>query len=95
MLYRYTVHPKGLDPFQAAKAWHLRSKEKLSWKTIRQQVRTADGGRPGRKALTEAVWRIDAQRNTAAFRRTGMPELKCHRCGRKQLCTVFGERRVA
>ena len=24
MLFRYSVHPKGLDPFQAAKALHLR-----------------------------------------------------------------------
>ena len=31
MLFRYSVHPKGLDPFQAAKALHLRVQEGLSW----------------------------------------------------------------
>ena len=52
MLFRCTIHPHGLDPFQAAKAWQLRTREKLSWRAIRLQVRTVSGGRPGRKALT-------------------------------------------
>ena len=43
MLFRCVVHPKGLNPFQAAKAWHLRVRDGLAWKEVRAQVRTIKG----------------------------------------------------
>ena len=32
MLVQSSVHPNGLNPFQAAKAWHLRKVQRLPWK---------------------------------------------------------------
>ena len=40
MLFRCVVHPKGLDPFQAAKAWHLRIRDGLTWKEVRAVITT-------------------------------------------------------
>ena len=57
MLFRYTVHPKGVDPFQAAKAWHLRCHEGLPWKRVRMLGRTVSGAPPGQDALEDAVAR--------------------------------------
>ena len=72
MIVQCSVHPKGLDPFQSAKAWHLRKVQRLPWKAVREQLRTASGGRAQRDSVVNAVRRIDDQRNTAAFRRTGV-----------------------
>ena len=41
-----TLHPKGLDPFQAVKAWLLRKKLKQLWRDVRKQVRTVSGNLP-------------------------------------------------
>ena len=40
------LHPKGLTPFEAAKAWHLRQAQKLPRHSVREQVRTISGERP-------------------------------------------------
>ena len=40
MIFRYAIHRKGLDPFQAAKAWRLRVQQGLPWKAVRALVRT-------------------------------------------------------
>ena len=64
MIFRCTVHPKGLDPFQAAKAWHLRVQQGLPWKVVRSLVRTASNEAPGQDALEDAVARVDKQRRT-------------------------------
>ena len=56
MLFQYVVHPKGLDPFQAAKAWHLRIQSCLPWKMVRAQVRTVSGTEPGQDALADAYF---------------------------------------
>ena len=45
MKHTFVVHPSGLDPFKAVKAWHLRQTAKLSWREVRAQVRTASRGR--------------------------------------------------
>ena len=87
MIVQCSVHPKGLDPFQSAKAWHLRKVQRLPWKAVREQLRTASGGRPQRVSVVNAVRRIDDQRNTAAFRRTGVASTAYRNCGRKQLLT--------
>ena len=87
MIVQCSVHPKGLDPFQSAKAWHLRKVQRLPWKAVREQLRTASGGRPQRDSVVNAVRRIDDQRNTAAFRRTGVASTAYRNCGRKQLLT--------
>ena len=76
------LHPKGLTPFEAAKAWHLREVQKLPWHAVRDQVRSISGERPKRHALSHAVRRIQTQRHTAAFRRTGTATTAYSSCDR-------------
>ena len=84
MKHTFVVHPHGLDPFQAAKAWQLRKVVGLPWNLLS----TVDGGRPGRRGMEAAVRRIDAQWHTAAFRRTGAARLAYGNCGRKPSLTA-------
>ena len=87
MHIRTSVHPRGLDPFQSAKAWMLRKKLRLSWKEVRNQVHTVSGDRPRRHAVHDAVARVDAQQHQAHFRRTGIADLAYQNCGRKPVLT--------
>ena len=87
MLLRYAVHPKGLDPFQAAKAWLLRVEQGLPWQQVRSLVRTASGMPPGQDALEDAVARVDAQHHTAEFARSGAATMGYARCGRTPMLT--------
>ena len=63
-----TLHPRGLDPFQSAKAWFLRKKSKLPWKDVRKQVRTVNGQLPGQRALENAVCTVNVEAEQAASR---------------------------
>ena len=85
MLFRCVVHPKGLNPFQAAKAWHLRVRDGLAWKEVRAQVRTINGTHPGQDAVEDAVARVEAQRHTHDFQKTGVAKYRYSRCGRAPL----------
>ena len=76
MIFRYTAHPKGLDPFQAAKAWHLRCHEGLPWKAVRSLVRTVSGAPPGQDALEDAAARVDTQHCTAALKKSGAADAR-------------------
>ena len=58
------LHPKGLTPFEAAKAWHLRQVQKLPWRNVREQVRAISGEHPNKHALVHAVKRVHSQRHT-------------------------------
>ena len=51
MKYEFVTHPAGLNPYQAAKAWHLRKFAKLPWRQVRTQLLTVSGRRPNRKAM--------------------------------------------
>ena len=83
MKYSFVAHPAGLNPFQAAKAWHLRKCSKLPWREVRTQLLTVSGRCPNRKAMFHAAARIDAQQHTASFRHTGAAKLAYQNCGRK------------
>ena len=76
MLFQCVVHPKGLDPFQAAKAWHLRVQQGMSWLQVRAQVHAVSGARPGQRAVEDAVTRVAAQQHSAEFQRTGAVKAK-------------------
>ena len=85
MLFQCVLHPKGLDPFQAAKAWHLRMKQGMSWLQVRAQVHTVAGARPGQRAVEDAVTRVAAQRHSVEFQRTGVVKANYTNCGRTPL----------
>ena len=69
-----SMHPKSLGPFQAAKAWFLRTKSKLEWEEVRKQVRTVNGEMLGQRSLENAVKRVAKQK-------VGCPKLKYENCG--------------
>ena len=88
MIFRYSVHPKGLDPFQAAKAWHLRVVQGMPWKDVRLLVRTVSGMHPGQDALEDAVARVESQRHTSAFKKRGATSTGYANCGRAPLLSL-------
>ena len=54
-----SVHPLGLSPAEAAKAWYMRVHQKRTWADIRAAVKNVQGMTPGSKhAIENAVKRI-------------------------------------
>ena len=88
MIFRYTVHPKGLDPFQAAKAWHLRCHEGLLWKAAPSLVRTVSGAPPALDAQEDAAARVDTQHCTATFKKSGAADARYANRGRAPLLST-------
>ena len=56
--------------------------------TVRSLVRTAPGAPPGRGALEDAVARVDAQRCTAALKKSGVADARYANCGRAPLLST-------
>ena len=54
-----SVHPLGLSPAEAAKAWHMRVHQKRTWADIRAAVKNVQGMTPGSNhAIENAVKRM-------------------------------------
>ena len=75
-----SMHPKGLPPMQAAKAWYLRREEEKSWSEIQQVVVDLSGQRPGIFAIRNAVERVDEMKAQGK----DLPTMKYGNCGRKK-----------
>ena len=71
--------------FQAANAWHSRRAAWMPWKKVRLLVHTASGALPGLGALEDAVARVDMQRHTDAFKKSGAATSGSASCGRAPL----------
>ena len=72
VLHTMTVHPRGILPAHAAKAWYLRVKAKKKWREIQEEMVNAAGGTPSRHALQNAVARMKSmvqQKEDASPRR--------------------------
>ena len=82
-----SLHPKSLDPFQAAKAWFLRKESRLQWAEVREQVRIVSGKAPGQSSLENAVTRV-------AARKRGCPKMKYANCGRTPVLTPEQQRNI-
>ena len=82
-----SLHPKSLDPCQAAKAWFLRKKSKLQWAEVREQVRIVSGKAPGQSSLENAVTRVAAHKR-------GCPKMKYANCGRTPVLTPEQQRNI-
>ena len=85
MLFQCVLHPKRLDPFQAAEAWHLRVKRGMSWLQVRTQVHAVAGARPGQRAVEDAATRVAAQRYLPEFQRICVVKAMYANCGRTPL----------
>ena len=88
MLVAVTMHPTGLPPAEAAKAWFLRTQEKQPWSTVRKMTRNAGGKAPSIKACRGAVGRMRACNGK------GVPGTAYANCGRKPLLSAAEERAV-
>ena len=90
VLVRVSIHPSGLAPAEAAKAWYLRTKEKAEWKEIRAQCVNAKGKTPSMGACRTAVARMCAVKK----KRQAVPTTNYANCGRNTLLTEAEEKKV-
>ena len=63
------VHPQGLGPTEAAKAWYMRVVEKMKWTDIQKKVKNVQGKTP----LSEHCVKNAVQRQTAAGKKGALP----------------------
>ena len=73
---KLTVHPRGLSPDMAAKAWFLRVKQHYAWSAIAQEVVNVQGEAPSLRCLRLAVARMSKAPRA-------MPKCKYANCGRR------------
>ena len=71
------MHPRGLAPGEAAKAWFLLVKQKHKWADIAKEIVNLQGERPSKFCMQAAVKRL-RQRGQAMHVKT-----KYHKCGRR------------
>ena len=76
------VHPQGLGPTEAAKAWYMRVVEKMKWTDIQKKVKNVQGKTP----LSEHCVKNAVQRQTAAGKK-GVAKTNYKNCGRKKALT--------
>ena len=77
-----SLHPKGLPPLQAMKAWVLRMEEGLSWPEIQERTTNVLGEAARSKAIREAVARIEAMEEEFL-----VPKTNYGNCGRNKSCS--------
>ena len=58
-----TVHPKGLRPTEAARAWHLHVEEGMSIRDVCDEVVNMLGNTPSYKAVWRAIQSVRAVRS--------------------------------
>ena len=90
VLVTLSMHPRGLAPVEAAKAWYLKTQAKKSWSEIRSMTQNAQGKTPSVNACRNAVVRM----KTAKARGKAVPATKYANCGRDPLLTADDERKV-
>jgi hypothetical protein len=78
-----SVHPQGLSPASAAKAWYLKTKQGFSWPEVQAEVSNVDGSVAGIQAIRNAVARMSQiskidrrSRSLAAFSSTDEETLR-------------------
>ena len=54
-----TVHPQGLHPLEAVRAWHMYTEEESTLDEVRKQVTNVQGETPSIQAVWSAVKRVE------------------------------------
>ena len=80
-----TMHPRGLHPLEAARAYHLHEEEGLSQDSVCDEVRDMEGNRPSKKAVWTAVRQVKALEGNV------VPQGNYDNCGRKRMLTAEDE----
>ena len=77
-----TVHPQGLHPLEAVRAWHMHKEEGSTIREVREQVTNIQGETPSASTVWSAVKRVD---DMAAD--DFVPASNYSNCGRKPKLT--------
>ena len=62
-----TLHPRGLHPIAAARAWHLNREEGMTIRDVCAEVVSMSGNTPSVKAVWRAIRSVDAVQGTGAI----------------------------
>ena len=62
-----TLHPRGLHPIAAARAWHLSREEGMPIRDVCAEVVNMSGNTPSVKAVWRAIRSVDAIQGTGAI----------------------------
>ena len=84
-----TVHPRGLHPTEAARAWQLHVEEGMVLQDVCDEVVNMLGAKPSVKAVWRAIQSVKAVQGTLAI-----PQTKYANCGRKPKLTPEQEKAV-
>ena len=74
-----TVHPRGLHPTEAARAWHLHVEEGMGIRDVRGEVVNMLGQTPSYKAVWRAIQAAKAVHGTHAIPKTNYANRGRHR----------------
>jgi transposase len=83
------VHPRGLHPLQAARAFHLHEEEGMTIRDICKEVTNMSGEIPSVKGVWNAIQTVKASQNSHSIGQT-----KYGNCGRKRTLTQAEEKAV-
>lgn len=82
------LHPRGLHPTEAARAYNMRFRDHMVWKDIAADTVNLQGDTPSVKCVRLAVARVHAQRKAL------IPVLGYHNCGRHKDLTAQQEKDI-
>ena len=88
MVVKVSLHPRGLHPLEAVRAWQLRE-EGEKWEDIQKQVVNLRGQTPNLSVIFNAVLRVRKMGNSDL-----LPTSNYKNCGRKKSLTRAQERAV-
>ena len=84
-----TVHPRGLHPVEAARAWQLHKEEGMRLDDVCDEVVNMVGEAPSKKAVWRAIQMVQSVRGSHA-----VPQTKYSNCGRHRALTPEQEQAV-
>ena len=89
MKVEIVVHPQGLHPAEAAKAWYMRVVQKMKWADIQKKVRNVQGKPPQSEHCVE-----NAVKRVIAAGKKGVAKTNYKNCGRNKALTPEETRKV-
>ena len=70
LVVQVALHPRGLHPLQAARAFHLHAEEGVPMRDICEEVTNLSGERPSFKAVWHAIHTIKAKQSSQPIAQT-------------------------
>ena len=89
VVVQVTLHPRGLHPTEAARAWYLHEEEGVSLRNVCKEVVNMSGMVPSVKAVWNAIEMVKSNQQSLPQTPT-----KYANCGRKRKLTPLQEKEV-